>query len=237
MGKGTALALAREGAEVYVVARGEERLLRACQDIRERTSGTVHPVIADFSTDAGRERILSICPEPDILVTTSSPPEMTAHYEDVTAADWNASLQVTLVGVIEFIRAVVPGMAERRWGRVVNIATGAAKYPHEVRILSVNYCVAISRRVAKYNVTINNVLPGMHFTDPINARLAKAAAANGTTVEQEVAEYIERYRIPAGVFGDAEDTGALTAMLCSAQARYTTGQSLCIDGGLAPTTF
>ncbi|MFM7067601.1 MAG: SDR family oxidoreductase [Gammaproteobacteria bacterium] len=244
MGKGTALALAREGVEVFVVARGEERLLRACEDIRGRASGTVHPVVADFSTVAGRERILSLCPSPDILVTTSTPPEMTADYTDVTAADWNTSLEVTLVGVVEFIRAVVPGMVERRWGRVVNIATGAAKFPHELRILSgppraalVNYCVAVSRRVAKYNVTINNVLPGMHFTDPINARLAREAAANGNTIEQEIQGYIDRFRIPAGTFGDPEDTGALTAMLCSEQARYTSGQSLCVDGGLAPTTF
>jgi 3-oxoacyl-[acyl-carrier protein] reductase len=77
----------------------------------------------------------------------------------------------------------------------------------------------------------------MHFTDPINERLAKAAAANGTTVEDEVAVYLDRFRIPAGTFGDPEDTGALAAMLCSAQARFTTGQSLCIDGGLAHTTF
>jgi 3-oxoacyl-[acyl-carrier protein] reductase len=244
MGKGTALALAREGAEVFVVARGEERLLRACHDIRERSSGIVHPVVADFSTVVGRETILSRCPSPDILVTTSSPPEMTADYESVTAEDWNASLEVTLVGVVEFIRAVLPGMVARRWGRVVNIATGAAKFPHELRILSgppraalVNYSVAVARRVAKHNVTLNNILPGMHFTDPINERLAKAAAANGTTVEDEVAVYLDRFRIPAGTFGDPEDTGALAAMLCSAQARFTTGQSLCIDGGLAHTTF
>jgi 3-oxoacyl-[acyl-carrier protein] reductase len=151
---------------------------------------------------------------------------------------------VTLVGVVEFIRAVLPGMVARRWGRVVNIATGAAKFPHELRILSgppraalVNYSVAVARRVAKHNVTLNNILPGMHFTDPINERLAKAAAANGTTVEDEVAVYLDRFRIPAGTFGDPEDTGALAAMLCSAQARFTTGQSLCIDGGLAHTTF
>jgi 3-oxoacyl-[acyl-carrier protein] reductase len=244
MGKGTALALAREGCEVFVVARGEERLERACHDIRQRTSGTVHAVVADFSTPSGREKILSRCPSPDILVTTSTPPEMTESYEKITAADWISSLDVTLVGVVEFIRAVVPGMVERRWGRVVNIATGAAKYPHELRILSgppraalVNYCVAVSRRVAQYNVTINNVLPGMHFTDPINDRLAREAAAAGTTVAEEVEKYITRFRIPAGTFGDPEDTGSLTAMLCSEQARYTTGQSLCIDGGLAPTTF
>jgi 3-oxoacyl-[acyl-carrier protein] reductase len=77
----------------------------------------------------------------------------------------------------------------------------------------------------------------MHFTDPINDRLAREAAAAGTTVAEEVEKYITRFRIPAGTFGDPEDTGSLTAMLCSEQARYTTGQSLCIDGGLAPTTF
>lgn len=244
MGKGTALALAAEGVEVFVVARGEERLQRSCHEIRERTDGLVTGIAADFTTKAGREKILKECPAPDILVLTSSPPQFTGHYVDVTADDWRTSLEITLIGVIEFIRVVLPGMTQRGWGRVVNIATGAAKYPHEVRLLSgpprsalVNYTVAVAKRVAQHNVTLNNILPGMHFTDPTNERLKRAAAANGTTVSDEVAAYVARYSIAAGTFGNPEDTGALVAMLCSEQARYTTGQSLCVDGGIGSTLF
>jgi 3-oxoacyl-[acyl-carrier protein] reductase len=142
------------------------------------------------------------------------------------------------------MQAVIPGMVERGWGRVVNIGTGAAKFPTQIRILSgapraalVNYTVAVAKAVAKHNVMINNILPGMHHTATIHERYTAAAAANGTTYDEEVQKFVDEWGIPANKFGDPDDVGAFVALFCSEFANYTTGQSLVIDGGITNATF
>ncbi|HEX7710244.1 MAG TPA: SDR family oxidoreductase [Sphingomonadaceae bacterium] len=244
MGRSAALALAREGVEVFVSARTEERLVRACREIAEETGARVVPICADHSDPEGRERILAACPEPDILVGTCAPPPMTPDYRAITDAQWRESIDISLLSPVEFMRRVLDGMVERKWGRVVNIATVAAKYPGEIRALSgstraalVNYTVAVSKVVAKHNVVINNLLPGMHHTATVEEQFGARARANGTTYEQEVAEFSREWRIAAGRFGDADDVGAFVAMFCSEFANYITGQSLVIDGGATTSTF
>ena len=115
---------------------------------------------------------------------------------------------------------------------------------HEIRILSggtraalANYAVAVGKVVARHNVTINTVLPGMHYTATVEELFNARAAAKGISFEQEVAEFVAAWNIAAGCFGEADDAGAMVAMLCSEQAKYTTGQSLVIDGGATNSTF
>ncbi len=244
MGRGSALALANEGVNLYISARSQERLENTCRELAEVSGSKVTPIVADHSTPEGREAILSACPEPDILVTNCSPPPFTGDYKTVAREDWMTNLEVTLLSPVEFMKQVVPGMVERGWGRVVNIGTGAAKFPAEVRILSgppraalVNYSVAVAKAVARHNVMINNVLPGMHHTAAIEDRYKAAAKAHGTSYEEEVQKFIDEWRIPANKFGDSEDFGAFVALFCSEQAAYVTGQSLVIDGGITNATF
>lgn len=244
MGRGSVLALAQEGVEVYVSARGEDRLLQSCQEITAATGSNVVPIVADHSTDAGREKILSVCPNPDILVGTCSPPPFTGDYRSISNDDWLANLEVTLLSPVQFMKAVIPGMVERGWGRVVNIGTGAAKYPAQVRILSgppraalVNYTVAVAKAVARHNVMINNILPGMHHTAATEENFGKLAAQNGTTIDEEVQKFIDAWQIPANRFGDANHVGAFVALFCSEQAAFVTGQSLIVDGGQTNSTF
>lgn len=244
LGFGSALALAREGVDVTVSARGEARLHDACARIAEQTGARVTPIVADHGTDEGRERILAACPEPDILVGTCSPPPFTADYRHITAENWRESLDTGLLSPVQFMQATVDGMAARGWGRIVNIASGAAKYPHETRILSggpraalANYSVAVAKAVADRNVTINVLLPVMHHTDGIRAVYQAQAEQRGTTCEEEIERAITTMRIPAGRFGDEEDFGAIVAMFCSTFANYITGQSLVVDGGLSNSIF
>lgn len=244
MGRGAALALAREGAEVFISARGAERLYSTCAAIAAETGGRVHPVIADHASAEGRAAILAACPDPDILVATCTPPPFTGDFREVSREAFEQSVATALLSPIDMIKAVVGPMVERRWGRIVNISTGAAKYPAAMRVLSgppraalANYCHAVSKELAPHNVTINSVLPGMHLTPGIEETLAPRAAANGRSYDEEVAAFVKAVRIPAGRFGDAEDLGALVAMLCSAQAGYLTGQSLVVDGGIGTSTF
>jgi 3-oxoacyl-[acyl-carrier protein] reductase len=244
LGRGTARALAREGVALVLSARGEERLVRTCEEIAAETGVSVTPVVADHSTADGRARILAACPDPDILVMTCSPPTVTGDYLAIEPADWEATLAVTLISPVEFVRATIGGMVERGWGRIVSIGTGAAKFPTEIRILSgapraalTNYLVAVAKKVARHNVVVNSVLPGMHHTAGIRDGFLARAAANGTSYDAEVERFAQDWRIPAGGFGDADDFGALCALLCSQQARYVVGQSLVVDGGIGNTTF
>lgn len=244
MGRSSALALAREGAEVYVSARGEARLVKACEDIARETGATVIPVVADHSTDAGREKILAACPEPDILVGTCTPPPFTPDYRHISTDDWRSAIDISLLGPIAFMKDVLDGMVERRWGRIVNIATVAAKFPGEIRVLSgstraalANYTVAVSKVVAKHNVVINNILPGMHHTPTVDDMFRQRAAAEGITFEEAVANFSKEWRIACDRFGDPDDVGAFVALLCSRHANYITGQSLVIDGGATTATF
>lgn len=244
MGKAAALALAREGVDVFVSARGEERLLRACEEIARLTGASVTPICADHASDAGRERILAACPEPDILVGTCAPPPMTPDYRAISDVQWREAIEISLLSPIAFMRRVLDGMVARKWGRVVNIATVAAKYPAEIRALSgstraalVNYTVAVSKIVARDNVVINNLLPGMHHTATVEEQFSARARSKGTSYDEEVAEFVKDWRIAAGRFGDSDDVGAFVAMFCSEFANYTTGQSLVIDGGATTSTF
>ena len=244
LGRGTALALAREGVELFVSARGEDRLVKTCSDIARITGAAVTPIVADHATAEGRARILAACPSPDIFVGTCSPPPFIEDYTGVTEEDWRANLELTLISPVEMMRAIVPGMVRRRWGRIVNIATGAAKFPAALRILSgppraalVNYSVALARKVAPHNVTINCLLPVMHDTAGIRAILGDYAARKGTTVENEMGDMVRSLGIPAGRFGNAEDFGSIAATFCSEHSNYVTAQSLVIDGGFENSTF
>jgi len=244
MGRGAALALAREGVEVFISARGEERLKTACDEIAAETSSKVHPIVADHASDEGRDAILGACPEPDILVATCAPPPFTDDFQAVPREQMEESIRIALLSPIDYIKAVLPAMIDRRWGRIVNISTGAAKYPSSLRVLSgppraalSNYCHAIAKEVAKHNVTINSVLPGMHLTPGAEEIFGPRGAANGRSYEEEVEAFTKAIRIPAGRFGDADDFGAECAMFCSEMANYITGQSLNVDGGIGTSTF
>ena len=244
MGRAAAFALAREGVDLVISARNEPRLVATAQEIAAATGVSVLPVCADHSEVAGRARIVAACPAPDILVSTCSPPPMTEHYRSIDDAQWQASIQTGLLGPVHFINSVLDGMIERGWGRIVNIATVAAKYPLELRILSgapraalVNYAGAVALRVAKHGVTINNVLPGMFHTAFIREQFGQRAQAAGITYDDEVARFVETYQIAARRFGEPQDVGALVAWLCSQFAGYITGQSIVIDGGATRSTF
>jgi 3-oxoacyl-[acyl-carrier protein] reductase len=239
MGLASAKALSREGVEVFISARGQDRLKAAAAAISAETGGKVSPVAADHATEAGRAALLAACPDPDILVVTCSPPKATDDFRDISTADWQASLGTAMVAPIELMRMSLDGMAARGFGRIVNIATVAAKFPSVPRLLSgparsglLNYAVAVSKAMAKDNVIVNTLLPGMFETETMTERFRAEANARGVTYEARRDDFVGRFRIPAGRFGDPDELGAWCAMFCSRYAAYVVGQSLVLDGGL-----
>ena len=117
LGRGSALALAREGVDLVISARGEERLRATCSEIAKETGVSVTPIATDHSTPEGRAKILAACPNPDILVMTCSPPQVTGNYLAIEPENWQDNIAVALISPVEFVRATISGMVERKWGR------------------------------------------------------------------------------------------------------------------------
>ena len=156
MGRATAERLAEAGAELVITARGEERLRKAADEISTKHGVTVKPIVADSSTDAGREALFAACPDPDILAITIKPPDPNGDFLRVTADMWRESVETALIGPIEIMRHYIPAMKEKGWGRIVNIATFSAKNPMIWRLMSgparsalLNYTASVSREIAR----------------------------------------------------------------------------------------
>ncbi|HEX8986844.1 MAG TPA: SDR family oxidoreductase [Rhodocyclaceae bacterium] len=240
LGRACALALAREGAAVTIVARGREALDAAVAELRA-TGAEASAVAADITTAAGRAAALDACPAPDILVTNAGGPPP-GDFRDWIRDDWLAALDANMLTPIELIKATVDGMIERRFGRIVNVTSAAVKAPIDVLGLSngarsglTGFIAGLARTTVRHNVTINNLLPGFFDTDRIRSVIGAQAASQGIAYETALAARVAA--IPAGRIGDPAEFGAACAWLCSAQAGYISGQNWLLDGGAYPGTF
>jgi 3-oxoacyl-[acyl-carrier protein] reductase len=244
LGKGCAQALVAEGVNVVITARGSEALEATAQSLRQLNPAvTVSAVAGDITTSAGRAAALAAAPQYDILINNAGGPPP-GDFRDWSREDWIAALDANMLTAIELIKATVDGMADRGFGRIVNITSGAVKSPIDVLGLSngarsglTGFIAGLARqkRIAEHNVTINNLLPGMFDTD----RLRKATEASAKVQGKSYAEAKEArlQGVPAGRFGTPEEFGAVCAFLCSEQAAYLTGQNILLDGGAYPGTF
>ena len=240
LGRGCALALAQAGVTVTIVARGTEALEATAAEIRA-AGGAVKTVVADITTAAGRSAALDACGSPDILVTNAGGPPP-GDFREWDRDAWIRALDANMLTPIELIKATVDAMIERRFGRIVNITSGAVKAPIPALGLSngarsglTGFVAGLARQTVRSGVTINNLLPGAFDTDRLRANAQSAAAAKGTTIEAELEA--RRASIPAGRFGSPDEFGAMCAFLCSAHAGYITGQNVLIDGGAYPGAF
>jgi 3-oxoacyl-[acyl-carrier protein] reductase len=241
LGKGCALALAREGVELVILARGKEALEATAAEIRAATRAKVTTIACDITTEEGRKAALAAMPEPDILVNNAGGPPP-GDFREWDRAAWIKAIDANMLTPIELIRQTVDGMIRRRFGRIVNITSSAVKAPIDILGLSngartglTGFIAGLSRKTVQHNVTINNLLPGAMETDRLRSTVEALAKKRGVAVEAVRAERIAG--IPAGRFGTADEFGAACAYLCSAQASYVTGQNFLIDGGAYPGTF
>jgi len=244
LGKGCAAALVREGVNVVITARGAEALAATAAELRALgASAEVRTAAGDITTAAGRAAALAACPQVDILVNNAGGPPP-GDFRDWDRAVWIAALEANMLTPIELIKATVDAMAERGFGRIVNITSGAVKAPIDILGLSngarsglTGFVAGLARqpRLAARNVTVNNLLPGPFDTDRLRSTLVGAAQKSGRSVDAVMDE--RRQLNPTRRFGTVEEFGALCAFVCSAQAGYLTGQNLLIDGGAYPGTF
>ena len=212
LGRGCAFALAREGVNVTLVARGADALEKAAAEIRAATGVAVTTVVADIVATEGRAAALATCPQPDILINNAGGPPP-GDFRNWTRDDWLAALDANMLAPIELIKATVDHMIARKFGRIVNITSGAVKAPIDVLGLSngarsglTGFVAGLARKTVAHNVTINNLLPGFFDTD----------------------------RIATVIGGQAR---ALGQHLLVGQAGFITGQNWLLDGGAYPGTF
>jgi 3-oxoacyl-[acyl-carrier protein] reductase len=241
LGKGCAMALAQEGVELVILARGKEALDATAAEIRAKTGAKVTAVVADITTEEGKVAALAACAEPDILVNNAGGPPP-GDFREWDRAAWIKALDANMLTPIELIRRTVDGMIRRHFGRVVNITSSAVKAPIDILGLSngartglTGFIAGLARKTVRHNVTINNLLPGAMDTDRLRSTIAVMAKNRNVAVDEVRAE--RAGAIPAGRFGTAEEFGQACAYLCSAQASYVTGQNFLIDGGAYPGTF
>lgn len=241
LGRACAEALAAEGVNLVITGRDPAALDEAGAQIAARHGVAVKAAAGDITTDAGQAAALAACPAPDILVNNAAGPPL-GDWRSFTREQWLAATDSNMVTAILLTRAVIDGMAERRFGRIVNITSAMVKAPIAPLSLSVaarlgltGFVKSIAASYAKSNVTIHNLLPEMFETDRLTSNLGRIAAAAGRTLEAE--RESRRAGVPAGRFGRVEEFGAVCAFYCSAHTGYMTGQNILLDGGLYPGTF
>lgn len=241
LGKGCAVSLAREGVNLVITARGKEALEATAEEIRKATGANVTAVAGDITTPEGRAAALAACPQPDILVNNAGGPPP-GDFRNWSRDDWIKALDGNMLTPIELIKAVIDGMIGRKFGRIVNITSGAVKMPipelgmsNGARTGLTGFVAGLSRAVAQHNVTINNLLPGPFDTDRLRSNFAFNAKKAGKTAEELARSRMEAN--PAKRFGTVEEFGDACAFLCSAHAGYIVGQNLLLDGGAFPGTF
>lgn len=235
LGLACATALAREGCIVFINGRNHDRLDTAVETIRKTTGAKVTPVQADINTDAGRDALVGACPEADILVNNNEgpPPGKLADWD---RAAWMAGIEANMLAPIFLIKAVLPGMRARKFGRIVNVTSAMVKSPSATMGLSTAartgltaLCKSVSRDVVGDNVTINNLLPERFDTDRQRFMAERIMKTKGVSYEAARAEIVAT--IEAKRLGEPHEFGDACAFLCSAQAGYISAQNLQLDGG------
>ncbi|SEM82223.1 3-oxoacyl-[acyl-carrier protein] reductase [Loktanella fryxellensis] len=241
LGAGCAQALAAAGVDLVLNARGADGLERLAQALRDAHGIRVTTVAGDVTDAAARAVLIDAAAGVDILVTNAGGPPPGV-WSDWDRDDFIAALDANMLTPIALMTALLPGMIDRGWGRVVNITSGSVKAPiaqlglsNSARAGLTGYVAGTARQVAPHGVTINNLLPGIHATDRADALDGTVAQAQGITLQQ--ARDQRAATIPARRYGTAEEFGAMCAFLCSTHAGFIVGQNILLDGGAINATL
>jgi 3-oxoacyl-[acyl-carrier protein] reductase len=239
LGRAIAEELAGEGARVVLCARRETHLRAAAEEIASRTRAAVTPVLADLARTGEAERAVGQAitehGRVDILVTNAGgPPAGPFESHDLDA--WRSAFELLLLSVVELIRAALPGMKQRGFGRILTVTSLAVKQPPEHLSLSSSLRAGVTglartlaNEVAAHGITVNNLMPGYTRTQRLDELARAQSRRRETTPEAVVAGW--QAEIPAGRLGEPQELAALAAFLASDRAGYITGQSIAVDGG------
>jgi 3-oxoacyl-[acyl-carrier protein] reductase len=239
IGFATARELAREGARVFLCSRDEKRASEAAEKIHLETGVAVAGVGADVTDDRSVKQFVDLALERagrvDILVTNAGgPPATTSDQTDLDL--FRKAFELNALSAIRLAKLVLPGMRQRKWGRIVNITSVSVKQPIEGLILSntvrsglTGWAKTVATEVASDGVTVNNVAPGYTLTERQEELARARSEALGKTKDEIIATWATQG--PMGRMGKPEEIAAAVAFLASERASYITGVTLQVDGG------
>jgi 3-oxoacyl-[acyl-carrier protein] reductase len=238
LGKACAEALVHEGVNVVISGRKPTDVEATTAELRALDGGEVRAVVTDVTTSDGHAALLKACPAPDILINNSSGPAPKA-FADITADQWPDAVARNMIAPLLLTQLVLPAMKQRRFGRIINITSAMVTTPRPHMTLSSGpragltaAMKAISLDVARYNVTINNLLPERIDTDRQHYMAEQTATREN--ISYEAARVLQTESIAARRLGRPEELGALCAFVCSNYAGFLSGQNFHVDGGSYP---
>jgi 3-oxoacyl-[acyl-carrier protein] reductase len=239
LGRAVATSLAREGAVVTIMARNEAELKATAEEIGSETGGQVEYLAVDLGnperTGEAAAATVKKHGRVDVLVNNAGGPP-TGQFLDFSDREWESAFRLNLLSAVNLARVVVPGMKDRKWGRIINCTSIAVKQPIDGLILSNavragvhGWAKSLANELAPFGITVNNILPGYTMTDRVRGMAEALARKQGASIEDVYNDMASA--VPMGRIGRPEDFGELAAFLASEQAGYITGASIPIDGG------
>ena len=239
LGRAVAEELAAEGVSLAINARGVASLESTCKSIESSTRAEVLALPGDVSSseqaDAMVKSAIDRFGRIDILVTNAGGPP-SGQFESLSPEMWRSAVDLTLLSVVNLTRAVLPGMKERGWGRIINVTSIAAKQPvhglmlsNSLRSAVTGFARTLANEVATHGITVNNILPGYTRTERVEQLSTATARREGISKDEAVARWTSE--IPMGRLGEPREFAALAAFLASDRASYVTAQSIAVDGG------
>lgn len=239
IGRACATSLAREGAQLVICARSEEPLRAAAAEIAQETGSKVVPIVCDVNRGEDLERLIAESVAQlgglDILITNVAHPKM-GKFSAMSEADWRTGFDTLFLPTLRLLRLALPHMRERRWGRIVNIASSAIKEPSSTYLVSGVFRIAIAsmfKSVAteygRDGICINTVCPGLFRTPLGESIISNIAQRDGISVAE--AESSLAAQTVVGRIGEPEQLASLVTYLCSQHSGHITGQVIAVDGG------
>lgn len=245
IGKGIALMLADEGVDLLLCARSEEKLSEAAKEVLTRGNMKVFTRACDLTDTNSRDELISFAKKEmgdlDILVHNVGGPKPT--FASETSVDaFEAGFNHLFSGVAHLNLAFLPAMKEKKWGRIVAVTSLSVVEPisglaisNAIRSAVTSMLKTLADEVAASNITVNCVAPGAIDTERLTNLMEARLARSGQSRDEYMANYLGE--IPARRMGSPEEFGAVVAFLCSQQAAYVTGSTICIDGGKRRSTY
>lgn len=235
LGRACAESIAREGVNVVINGRTQTDIDVAVEELTSRYGIEAIGVMGDSATSSVQDELMVACPQPDIVLLNGQGPSP-KNFLDIEIEDWNNAIVQALTGPLGLVQRVVPGMKERQFGRIVAVSSAMVKSPNSLMSLShgtrlglTGVLKGLSKDLAKFNITVNQLLPERFDTARQEQMAHVAMKILGITYEEARAQQVAS--IKAGRLGRPDEFGDAFAFLCAAQAGYISGQNLQLDGG------